>query len=263
MRFKTTAILLFALLPLFAQEPIEHENILKLKYGFVSQLDSYLSPLAYKGQQIGIGNEWWQTFRRDSAWAHVGRLDINGLRAYNTAYSNLIYGLGIYAGWGAYYRWRWFDNRLQLHLGPYLEANFMAREIGTNVNKPYSFDAGIDIMAMTGISWSFYGRKTSYRLRYLIRTNLIGVDYLPDYWQSYYEITEGVKGDARCSGLWNHHIIRHEITLDFQFPHSTWRFGTEHIFLNYGNTNMQFNQNQINIIVGCLWKYRMKANTRL
>ena len=176
MRLKLTAILLLSvLLPLHAYEPVEHENILKVKYGFVNQLDPYLSPLSYHGQQIGIGNEWWQSFHRDSAWAHIGRLDINGLRAYNTAGSNLIYGLGIYAGWGAYYHWNWFDNRLKVFLGPYLEANFMAREIGNNVNKPFSFDAGIDVMAMTGISWSFYGRKTSYRLRYLIRTNLIGV----------------------------------------------------------------------------------------
>ncbi len=264
MKFKFTVILFFlAIVPAVAYEPVEHENILKIKYGFINQLDPYLSPLSYHGQQIGLGNEWWQSFRRDSAWAHIGRLDINGLRAYTTSHTNRIYGLGVYAGWGAYYHWNWFDNRLQVHLGPYLEANFMAREIGSNVNKPYSFDLGIEAMAMAGISWSFYGRKTSYRLRYLIRTNLIGLDFVPDFWQAYYEIVEGVSGDIRCSGPWNHNSVRHELTLDLQFPHSTWRLGAEHIFLDYRTKNMQFDQHQINIIVACIWKYKIRPNAKL
>ncbi len=265
MRYKLTIILLLMfLLPVKAYEPVEHENVLKVKYGFMSQVDPYLSPLVFHGQQIGLGNEWWQSFRKDSVhWAHVGRFDINGLRAYNTAYSNMIYGLGIYAGWGAYYKWSFLDGRLSVHLGPYLEANFMVREISSNVNKPFSFDAGIDVVAMTGISWSFYGKKTSYRLRYLLRTNLIGVDYMPDYWESYYEITESVRGDARCSGHWNHNMIRHELTLDFQFPHSTWRLGAEHIFLDYRTKYMEYKQHQINIVVGCIWKYKIRPNAKL
>lgn len=268
-RLKVTAILLLFLLPVMAYEPVEHENILKVKYGFVSQLDPYLSPLSYHGQQIGIGNEWWQPFNKTDKegypihWSHVGRLDINGLSISKKHYNSPTYGLGIYAGWGAYYHWNWFAERLELQLGPYLEANFMARYMSINVNKPFSFDFGIDVMAMTGLCWSFYGKKTSYRLRYLFRTNLIGTDYLPDYWQSYYEIAEGVPGNARCSGPWNHNMIRHELTLDFQFPHSTWRLGAEHIFLNYRTQYMQYDQHQINIIVGCIWKYKIHPNVKL
>ena len=47
MRLKLTAILLLFLLPVMAYEPVEHENILKVKYGFVKRLpplvaDTYL-----------------------------------------------------------------------------------------------------------------------------------------------------------------------------------------------------------------------------
>ena len=177
--------------------------------------------------------------------------------------TNLIYGLGFNGGWGAYYRWSWMAECLTVILGPYLEGDFMARNIGSNVNKPYSFDVGIDAMAMAGIQWSFYGKKTSYRLRYRIRTNLIGFDYLPDYWEAYYEITEGVSGAARCSGHWNHNVIRHELSLDMQFPHSTWRVGAGHDFLNYATKDMQFTRNQLNIIIGCIWNYRITPNKKL
>ncbi len=255
-----------------ARPSVTHDNVLKLKYGWVWQTDPYLSPLAYSGNLIGLANEWWQPFRSDTRlgrtgklanWGHVGTIDIHGLRAYSSAYTNLIYGLGFHAGWGAYYRFAWLDNRLRLIIGPFLEADFMVRQIGSNVNKPYSFDVGIDAMAMAGLQWSFYGRKTSYRLRYRIRTNLIGMDYLPDYWQSYFEIVSGVPGLYRCSGHWNHNVVRHDLSLDLQFPHSTWRIAAEHEFLNYATEYMQFTRNQVSIVVGCIWQYRIKPNARL
>ena len=255
-----------------AQESIDHTNVLKLRFGWNYQLDTYLSPLAYRGIQLGIGNEWWQPFRQDTRlgrtgrltnWAHVGRVDVRGFSQTSSARSNIIYGFNATGGWGAFYTWQWLDNRLKLHLGPYLEADVAARYHASNVNKPVSVDIAVDAMAMTGLSWSFYGKKTSYRLNYLIRTNLIGFDFMPDYWESYYELTEGVQGTARCSGHWNHHVVKHELTLDLQFPHSTWRVGAEHEYLNYGTKDLHFVRNQLSLVVGCIWNYRIKANHRL
>lgn len=260
-------------LPLIVMaENVEHENILKIGYGWVSYVDPYLSPLRYEGNEINIGNEWWQPYRQDTKlgkagklanWAHVGRLDIHGWRTYNTASTNMTYALGAHGGWGSYYEWRWLDNRLRLHTGAYLETELMARYHATNVNKPMNIDLAIDAEAMVGLSWSFYGKKTSYRLRYLFRTNLIGMDYMPQYWQSYYEISERVPADARFTGWWNHNMIRHELTLDFQFPHTTWRLGAEHEWLHYRSSEQQYVRNQVNIIVGCIWHYRTKSNNKL
>jgi len=269
-------ILLFGLLCLTsvvsAEDSIVHTNVLKLKFGGCYQMDTYLSPFAYTGLQGGLCNGWWQPFRQDTRlgrtgrlanWAHVGRVDIRLGRQTSAARSNRISGFAIEGGWGAFYRWRWIDNRLQLLAGPYLEAGLGVRNIASNVNKPYSFDLSAEVMAMAGLSWSFYGTKTSYRLHYLVRTNLIGFDYMPDYWQSYYEITEGVPGMARCSGHWNHHTLKHELALDFQFPHSTWRLGAEHEYVRYGTADLHFVRNQISLVVGCIWNYHIKANTRL
>lgn len=256
-------MLLFPVL-LMAQENVEHENILKLKIGTGYQLDTYLSPMGYSGMCYGLGNEWWQAFRHAPAnWAHVGRADIGLTNYYNRSRTNRYLGVQLAAGWGAFYEWKWLDDRLRVHLGPYLDVNFNIREQASNVNKMVSFDAAIDVMAMSGISWSFYGKKTSYRLSYLIRTNLIGFDYLPEYWESYYEITQGVPGQPRCSGHWNHNTIKHQLSLDMQFPHSTWRIGAEHEWMNYGTKDLHFSNNEIRIVVGCLWKYRIRANARL
>ncbi len=255
-----------------AQEGVEHDNILEVKIGTGYQLDTYLSPMGYSGRQYGIGNEWWQPFRQDTRlgktgrlahWAHAGRLDLYFMDYINSSRSNIFWGIQTAGGWGAFYEWRWFDESLRVHLGPYLEANFTVREQANNVNKIVSFDVAIDAMAMGGVSWSFYGKKTSYRLNYLIRTNLIGFDYLPEYWQSYYEIYEGVSGQPRCSGHWNHNTVKHELALDMQLPHSTWRVGAEHEYIRYGTDNLHFVRNQLSIVIGCRWKYRIHANARL
>ena len=255
-----------------AQEPVEHDNILKIKAGLGYQLDTYLSPMGYTGWQVGLGNEWWQPFRSDTKlgqtgkldhWAHVGRVDVMGGKYRSSSRSNHYWSAQVAGGWGAFYEWRWFDDRLRVHVGPYLEAGFTVREQARNVNKIVSFDIAIDAMAMGGISWSFYGKKTSYRLNYLLRTNLIGFDYLPEYWESYYELYEGVPGMARCSGPWNHNTVKHELTLDMQFPHSTWRIGAEHEYIRYGTKDMHWVRNQLNFIIGCRWKYKIRANERL
>lgn len=280
-------LLLFIFLPLSAQdgtygtegEPVsaetygqEHTNVLKIHAGYGRQIDTYLSPMAYRGWQLGLGNEWWQAFRQDTKlgrtgrlanWGHVGRVDLAAGRLVNTAQSNLFYSLHIDAGWGAFYCWKWIDDRLKVHVGPYLEGSFAVREHGSNVNKIVSFDVAVEAMAMGGVSWSFYGKKTSYRLNYLIRTNLIGFDFLPEYWESYYEISQGVPGQARCSGPWNHHTLKHELTLDLQFPHSTWRVGAAHELNDYGTKDLHFSRNQIQLVIGCIWKYRINPHSRL
>lgn len=265
--------LLFALAGMVhAEEGVEHTNVLKLKFGWNYQLDTYLSPLGYNGIEIGIGNEWWQPFRQDTKlgqtgkltnWAHVGRIDVCGAKQISSARNNLIYGLGVSGGWGAFYHWQWCENRLRLLLGPYLETELYIREIASNTNKPYSFDIAVDGMMMGGLSWSFYGKKTSYRLHYLIRTNIVGFDFLPDYWQSNYELAKGIQGTPRCSGHWNHHTVKHALSLDMQFPHSTWRLGAEHVYVNYGTKDLHFERNEISLVLGCIWNYRIQANKRL
>ena len=267
-----SVIFVLLLVGMVRAEGVEHTNVLKVKFGWDYQLDTYLSPLAYHGMQVGIGNEWWQPFRQDSRlgqtgrlahWGHVGQLDVRGFKQTSTARNNVIKGLGVTGGWGAFYRWEWYDGRLQVLTGPYIEAELNVREISSNMNKPYSFDISTEVMAMGSVSWSFYGKKTSYRVHYEARTNVIGIDYLPDYWQSYYEVTEGVPGQVRCSGHWNHHTVRQEVSLDLQFPHSTWRVGAEHVYVGYGTKDLHMIRNEVSIVVGCIWNYRIEANKRL
>lgn len=256
-------------------------NVLKIKYGWNGTVDPYLSPLRYNGQEIGIGNEWWREIgnreqtskaltgnRKQGKWISVGKIEVAGSKAWSAAKSNYTYGLGAQGSWGALWDWSLMkdDNAalrakhilgIDILVGPELALDVMARQHASNVNKPYSFDVGADILAVAGASLQFGGKKTAYRLRYMIRTNLIGADFVPEYWQSMYEVAEGQwKGDIRCSGPWNRNVVRQELTMDFQFIRSTWRLGVEHEWMNYRRA-MEWNRQEVRIVVGCVWKYKI------
>lgn len=263
--------------PMSPRNP-EHENIFRLSYGGLWQQDQYLSPLLYSGQRVGIGNEWWQTFRRtpikgwstastdttdlanlpiQGRWHHIGRFDAQFGWTYSSAHTNLIYSLGVSGGWGAYYSWCFRRTGIELLLGPYLDFDWLGKMHGSSVNKPFSIDVALDLCAMGGVAWTFRARTTSYRLRYLVRANVVGVDFLPDYWQSYYELAEGVPGRVRCTTLTNHRTLRHELTMDMQFHRSTWRVGVAHEYVEYGERGMMFSREQVSAVVGCIWHYRI------
>ena len=260
---------------------VEHKNMLNARGGFVWLQDQYLSPLLYSGYQVGFGNEWWQGFKDTPSksryvrrrynpplkrsvlkmgWLHMGKIDVDYGWCYSDTYTNLIYSLGINGGWGACSSWKWLRPKLELFVGPYLDVNVMGKLHVSNVNKPYSMDFSVNACAMGGASWSFMCKKKGYiyRLRYLGRLNVIGMDYLPDYWHSYFEMGEGVFGDFRCAGLWNHRHFQQELTFDMQFTRSAWRIGARHEYLEYGTSNMMFSRESVSVILGCIWQYKVK-----
>ena len=261
-------LLILLLLPICSRAAednygVEHENILRVHYGGMWLQDQYLSPLRYSGMQVGLGNEWWQPFRQHPHWAHVGQADVRFAWIYSSAKNNLVYNLQLNGGWGAYYTWTWQQPRIKILLGPYLNRDFAPRMHAREVNKPYSMDLATDICAMAGVSFCFAKGQVDFRLRYLIRANLIGLDFLPDYWESYYELSEGVHGKLRCSGMWNHRLLRHELTLDIRCPHSTWRVGIAHAYLEYGESDMWFSREQVEAVVGTCFRYRIHPSKNL
>lgn len=264
--------------PLFAAEPLEHENALHLEWGGEWIADSYLSPLLYSGQYIRIGNEWWQPFRQSKIqtwnrtqgeWNHVGNVKLSGGRCFNIAYSNRIYNLGVQGGWGAMYSWTWNAESISpilpeitLMLGPYADFDFRMREISNNVNKPYSFDIGLDADVILGASCVFRCKSTAYRLRYLATANIVGIEWLPDYWTSYYEVSEGVnvKGSIAFSHPINRHNLHQQLTLDLQFKRVTWRLGVSHEYLRYGRKGMLFSNQSVGVMTGLVWKYKAERS---
>lgn len=239
-----------------------HENILELRGGHHFLQDAYLSPLIYKGYSVGLQNEWWQHFSKSDYWGHVGKLSITGLFTSNSARSNSIYGVGISGGWGAYSYL--IKKNWEFRIGPYLNIDFMNRYQVKNTNKPYSIDLGADLDLMFNVAYSFGGPKTSYRLRYNAHLNVLGCEFATDYWQSYYELQEGInKNNVALTYLVGKIFLRHELTFDMQFPHSTWRVGLQHEYLSYSQSNLSYQREQVGLVIGTIFNYKMQPAAKL
>ncbi len=248
-----------------AEEPFchAHENILTLHYGGIWQNDEYLSPLLYAGQQIGIQHEWWTPFLKEklSDWVHVGKMHINGAITNNQrAIQNKQYALGVSGGWGMHYNFQGIlnINGLNIFVGPYICADFMGRSITSYENKPYSLDIALTLQAHCGIAYTLRVKQNyRFRLRYTLTTDLIGVMFIPDYWQSYYEMNQSLKGTIELASLHNRQSISHELTLDMQLRRSTWRLGIRHEYLQYSANNLSFSREQVSLVIGTLFNHQV------
>ena len=267
MRKTVIAILLFLTTGMVSSQEIVyegmlHEDILSIRWGGINMYDQYISPLLYKGQFIALQKEWWQHFKQQD-WEHTGKVKLQGGRMYNKAYTNMIYALGVQGGWGGQFDFGRMTgiNGLHLFLGPYLDADIMAKELINNVNKPYSIDVAVDIKAHAGIAYCFSFRNTSYRVRYTVLTSLLGTQFVPEYGQSYYEITEGIIGGTiGFSSLHNRLTLRHELTFDMQFPHLSWRIGVEHEYMKHSMNNLDFQREQVSLVIGAVFNYMTKIS---
>lgn len=252
-------------------ETMWHKDVLTVGYGEMWLLDGYLSPLVYNGEAISLSNEWWQPFKERTKystanWGHVGKLSLRGERVISEKKSNLIDALDIQGGWGAHYQFKWdFSaspgvewSQLRVLVGPYIGADIMAKQMSRNVNKPYSIDAGIDACIMGEVNYAFACKSTAYSIGYGVQMNLFGVEWLPEYWTSYYEITEGVRTseNVHFSYAGNRQYLQQDFHFDMQFKHSSWRVGVKHEYMKYGVDKRPFRRESISGYIGAIFQYK-------
>ena len=258
-------LFILLLLPIGLMAQIDHEDILSVEYGGIWQNDEYLSPLLYEGRYIGIANQWNQSFRRDSSWSHTADLRFTGARLYNKRKYNIYYSLGLQTDWNAVYNFRQMlgVRGLNIYIGPSIDLDFMGRYHYSNYNKPVSLDFAIVLGARAGLSYSFAAKKTSYRVSYDIQTSLLGAMFVPDFWQSYYEISESLKGTIVCANVANRQLLRHQLSLDMQFRHSAWRVAVRHEYLQYKAHDLFFSREEVSLVVSTIFHFSSKIKVFL
>lgn len=232
--------------------------------------DSYLSPLTYDGWNAGIGGEWWKESRH-YGWRKMGNIQALGGKTIQSQHHNSISCFDVQGGWGMHRYWLFDTGRskgidgssIEVYVGPYAGLDFQMKSLSSNVNKPYSFDAGIDVELMAGASYRFRYKKSAYRLIYEGRINTLGAMWLPDYWQSYYETTEKINlgGSISFSYPGNRQFIHQQLAMDFQFRKYIWRIGMRHEYLHYGDKERHFARQSVSIVAGIIFDtHTLKTN---
>ncbi len=207
--------------------------------GFSNLLDTYISPLDYKGSVYGVTNEriYSPRFGKDK-W--IAQQFIWG----DFSSNNTIYGSGLTIGgsigysWGTLYKLPPMITDMNIFVGPYVsaEAGFLYNM--RNGNNPVSAKADISIGGSAMITYKLkLIKKLPFFIRYEVSTPLIGMFFSPHYEQSYYEIFSlGNNNGIIHPGVWgNRFDLKNLITIDLPFSWIGLRVGFEN---NIRNTHV-------------------------
>ena len=227
----TLLIAIGALCPMTAQSLDAarfEERSLSLGGGLTTLLDTYLSPLTYKGGHVAVLDE-----RFAQTTAANGRWFAQSLFALHGDYTLAAEGRGLTVGGMADYSYTcyynlplWGDKRgASFYVGPQGQLRIGGIYNMRNSNNPAQLKLGVNLAAsvMGKYSFALWGAPMSVRLQ--ADVPLFGFAFAPDYGQSYYEIfyLGNDEGCVHVTSLHNNLSLRTHLSYDVQFRSCTVR----------------------------------------
>ena len=168
------------------------ERTFSLGGGFTQLLDTYLSPLTYKGGHVALLDE-----RLAQTTAPSGRWFTQSLFALHGDYTLAAQGRGLTVGGMADYAYTYYyalplssslAGRLRLFVGPQGQLRIGGIYNLRNSNNPAQLKLGVNLAASSMAKYSFAVGNTLMSVRLQADVPLVGFAFAPDYGQSYYEI---------------------------------------------------------------------------
>lgn len=228
-----------------------------IEYGGVRSVDTYLSPLRYRGGHARIGFESWRALtKRPELWARQLQTSVTYDSPENPAGNNRLHtllfeldfrmlarrgiaaaeGLTLYAGGGV-----GFDGGVT-----YNPRN------SNNVCSPQVYlHADASGMAV----WRTAIGRLPVTLRYQAAIPVAGCYYLPDYDQSFYEIYLGNYGPAVNFGWWgNRFDMENVLSADLHTKRAIWRIGYRNELTTLWKNNISVRRTVHSLVVGVAWE---------
>lgn len=171
------------------------ERATQIAVGSVNRLDTYLSPLEYKGTDVRFISDVLRSGKKD--WdmqlTHEGCFDMSHNLADNADALAGHYDFSF----GMMHRWEMMDGQLTLRLGGMTELYLgFAYNTHNSANNPAQ---GYASLSVGGSGMAVYrlkiGRKV-FPITYQARLPLAGIMFSPAYGQSYYELFYEGNGDG-------------------------------------------------------------------
>ena len=178
----------------YAQEetklPLTYQS-LSIGSGFSSAYDSYLSPLKYKGWNIGLMGEQMKTSRLLNDRLSIQQLfflEFADLK--NPSKSTNAYMGSLEYNYGWFYR---FNDIRKLQLWSGLQGDVLAGAIYNlrNTNNPANAKVNLNINLSGRAAYLFHIKRQAVQLRYQLDLPFVGALFSPEFGQSYYEISLG------------------------------------------------------------------------
>ncbi len=197
-----------------------------VEVGSASVLDTYLSPIKYKGVNLGLGYERMQAMKfSPEKWIMQLEAGVNYSPAENPAESHTIHTLMADFKWGMMHRWKMMPE-LQLFAGGSTQLRGGALYAPANSNNVVSVKINWSA-DFTGMA--VYNRKIGklpVTFRYQATLPVLGVFYSPEYGESYYEMYVGNhSGLVHFGWIGNHFSMTNLLTADVHLGNTTLRVG--------------------------------------
>ena len=196
--------------------------------GRVNHLDTYLSPSEYKGPQLTFLHETFRTLRRNENVLFQTLTQGEFSYTHNPAETAHEMGGAVRYdfGWGR----QWKD---VLWKGLNLSAIGLAGgDLGflynnRNGNNPAQAHVGLRLTAALRADYHFRIRRQRLALHYQAHLPLLGMAFMPQYGQSYYDIFDRGNFDRniRCTHPGNALSMRQLFTVDIPIRHARLRLG--------------------------------------
>lgn len=197
-----------------------------LGFGRTNQLDTYLSPMDYKGMQISFlvqSERMTKLAKRHISFQSTfhGAFTSSDNPAETASYlgARLAYD----AGW--HYHYSPLKN-LDLKGGALIGTDLGFLYNDRNGNNPAQAHFSIDLSLSAGVAYQFRLGKLPMRASYQADLPMLGIMFCPEFGESYYEISQqGVGHDIICAHPGNALSLRQMLMVDFCLKRITLRAG--------------------------------------
>ena len=225
----------------------ERRNMLII--GTANSLDTYLSPLTYRGTELRFTSQTVHN-RKERNWTHTLT---HGLRfARESMRTND--GVRLEGGYDVSCSWQrkivnrtiGYWGRLMVTAGAGVDATVGFRYNAQNSNNPAQAEAAVCFTPAMAADWRFFlvspksGRRRALGLRYEAAVPLVGMMFSPAFGQSYYEIFSRGNYDHNLCTIWvgNAPSLRQRLLFNFKLL-------KRHFFIGYEGDYRQARVNDI------------------
>ena len=218
--------------PIYAQKDSAKTNHCIMRstlYGIgqTNLLDTYLSPMEYKGMEVRMVRENMRTTRMmNGNISRQSLFQVNMTLAENKAVTSR--GLSFLANWNLAYHYKIpINENFKILVGPNFDLNGGMLYNMRNSNNPINAKAYANIGASGMAIYHFHFKQFPFVFRYQLNIPLLGVMFSPEYGQPYYEMSLSHNlGENLCiTSLHNQPSVRQFLTLDFPIKSATLRIG--------------------------------------
>lgn len=240
----------------------ERRNMLII--GTANSLDTYLSPLIYRGTELRFTSQVVHN-RKERNWTHTLT---HGLRlARETMHTNE--GIRLEGGYDFSYSWQrkivnrtiGYWGRLMVTAGGGVDATVGFRYHAQNGNNPAQLEAALAFTPAMAADWRFFvvspknHRRHALGVRYEAAIPLVGVMFSPAYGQSYYEIFARADYDHNVCPIWvgNAPSLRQRLLFNFQLLKRQFFIGYEGDYRQAKVNNIKYHRYTNAAVFGWRW----------